>query len=224
MNMLGLYGCREADEADKKSDDAANQKVLDAVQQVQQKLDQINQQIKDSAPDIQDQIMESTIRNQAGSLSPASPAGDYTVPRDPNGAMDGYLNGTDPGQEPPKQEPDSTTTDDDGLPPDDTLPTEGPTAYAMPNPDDSGEQHALPPGFHWPQPPSDMPNPDDVGPGGPVSLPNGAVFLPSSLLTTIARVARSTVAVTSRANLDSSGVATFQAIVTPALGAPAIRG
>jgi hypothetical protein len=225
-NMFGLYGCRAADAADKADDDVANKKASDALQQLQQQIQQqtaqLSQQIQNASQDIQEQLLENAVRNAAGSLSPPSSAGDYNVPGDPHDAMNDYLNGTDPGQQPPTQETTDAPTTEDSLPPDE--PTEGPTAYAMPNPEDSGEQHAWPPGFHWPQPPSDMPNPDDVGPGGPVSLPNGAVFLPSSLLTTIARTARITLAVNARANLESSAVGTFQAVVTQALGTSAVRG
>jgi hypothetical protein len=140
-----------------------------------------------------------------------SEPGDWNVP-DPKNTIGEWSTG-DPAEPPP--DPDATPNPDDPG-------GEGPfNGWAMPNPDDSGDSHSVPPSVPWHKPNGDMPNPDDAGGGGPVSFPNGAVFLPASLLGAIGSRLTKTVS-TQLVGVSNTDVATIQLSVdTSALGARA---
>jgi hypothetical protein len=132
--------------------------------------------------------------------SDPSSEGDYVVP-DADNTLGTYADDADPAAQPPDPK-DATGT---ALP----NPDDSGASWAMPNPDDSGDSHSTPPGYIWHQPGSEMPDPNDIGGGGPVSFPNGAVFVSSRSLGMVAAAAG--VAVTAQTvSVSPSGVVTFQ--------------
>ncbi len=139
-----------------------------------------------------------------------SDMGDYVVP-DADDTLGEYADNSDPAAEPPDPA-DATGT---ALP----NPDDPGASWAMPNPDDAGESHSMPPGYTWHRPGSEMPDPNDIGGGGPVSFPNGAVFVPTLNLGIVASVARMAVSA-QMVGASKSGVATFQlSASSTALGA-----
>lgn len=169
----------------------------------------VDQVIAEAAKQIEatDMTAESQVRAAAGALSQASEMGDYVVP-DSNRTVSDWMNRSDPATPPPvptSNDDNNQDANDDDQPRDedgqavaasDEPPAPSPTEWGTPNPDDAGETHGHPPGFNWPVPGDELPNPDDPGPGGPVSLPNGAVFIPTKTITQMTRAARMRVSAT----------------------------
>jgi len=197
-NLIGIYGCPAVESA---QDDATLTKVAEAA--VSKAVADAKALI-DAGQGSSFEATEQSVRGYAGALSGPSEAGDYSAP-DPNNTIGDYMGNPDPSSPPP--DPDTVEAAPEVDP---SQPAPDPVGWAMPNPDDSGERHAWPPGIHWPTPPGgEMPNPDGTGPSGPVSFPNGAVFVPATTLTTIARVTGITVSGSTASN-DSAPISSVQ--------------